>query len=428
MAKEQKNIVAMIYLKDGKAVQGFYDDTPLDDVFHLAELYNDNGIDKLIVFDLSDEYEEHEKNVQIIKNINRSLEIKVCAGGNINRIEDIKDFLFAGCLQVILNGSKPNSMELANEASSRFGKDRILVSVENVDFIFKHQENMNDNFHELLVLNTGILDAIDNMTDVPYVVYFEEYDYKAIQNALKRPNIRGIAGRFFNDPKTNIIEIKSRLSADGIKMDNYEASLKWEDLKKNSDGMVPVIVQDYRTDEVLMLAYMTQEAFDATIHTGKMTYFSRSRQELWVKGMTSGHVQYVKSLTADCDFDTILAKVSQVGAACHTGNRTCFFNNIIKKEYLEKNPMHVFEDVYNAMLERKEHPKEGSFANYLLDQGLDAILKQVGEQAVETIIAAKNPKSEDIRYEISDMMYNLMVLMAEKEVTWEDITQELVQR
>ncbi len=398
MAKEQKNIVAMIYLKDGKAVQGFYDDTPLDDVFHLAELYNDNGIDKLIVFDLSDEYEEHEKNVQIIKNINRSLEIKVCAGGNINRMEDIKDFLFAGCLQVILNGSKPNSMELANEASSRFGKDRILVSVENVDFIFKHQENMNDNFHELLVLNTGILDAIDNMTDVPYVVYFEEYDYKAIQNALKRPNIRGIAGRFFNDPKTNIIEIKSRLSADGIKMDNYEASLKWEDLKKNSDGMVPVIVQDYRTDEVLMLAYMTREAFDTTIHTGKMTYYSRSRQELWVKGMTSGHVQYMKSLTTDCDFDTILAKVSQVGAACHTGNRTCFFNNIIKKEYLEKNPMHVFEDVYNAMIERKEHPKEGSFANYLLDQGLDAILKQVGEQAVETIIAAKNPKSEDIRY------------------------------
>ncbi len=428
MAKEQKNIVAMIYLKDGKAVQGFYDDTPLDDVFHLAELYNDNGIDKLIVFDLSDEYEEHEKNVQIIKNINRSLEIKVCAGGNINRMEDIKDFLFAGCLQVILNGSKPNSMELANEASSRFGKDRILVSVENVDFIFKHQENMNDNFHELLVLNTGILDAIDNMTDVPYVVYFEEYDYKAIQNALKRPNIRGIAGRFFNDPKTNIIEIKSRLSADGIKMDNYEASLKWEDLKKNSDGMVPVIVQDYRTDEVLMLAYMTREAFDTTIHTGKMTYYSRSRQELWVKGMTSGHVQYMKSLTTDCDFDTILAKVSQVGAACHTGNRTCFFNNIIKKEYLEKNPMHVFEDVYNAMIERKEHPKEGSFANYLLDQGLDAILKQVGEQAVETIIAAKNPKSEDIRYEISDMMYDLMVLMAEKEVTWEDITQELVQR
>ncbi len=108
-------------------------------------------------------------------------------------------------------------------------------------------------------------------------------------------------------------------------MYNFAPDLSWEDLKLNSDGMVPVIVQDYRTDEVLMLAYMNKEAFDTTINLGKMTYWSRSRDELWTKGLTSGHFQYVKSLTADCDFDTILAKVSQVGAACHTGNRTCFF-------------------------------------------------------------------------------------------------------
>lgn len=107
-------------------------------------------------------------------------------------------------------------------------------------------------------------------------------------------------------------------------MYNFAPDLSWEDLKLNSDGMVPVIVQDYRTDEVLMLAYMNKEAFDTTINLGKMTYWSRSRDELWTKGLTSGHFQYVKSLTADCDFDTILAKVSQVGAACHTGNRTCF--------------------------------------------------------------------------------------------------------
>ena len=109
----------------------------------------------------------------------------------------------------------------------------------------------------------------------------------------------------------NIMELKSRLSADGIKMDHFEPALGWKDLKKNSDGMVSLVVQDYRTDEVLMVAYMNEEAFDATLHTGRMTYYSRSRQTLWTKGMTSGHVQYVKSLTADCDFDTILAKVSQ---------------------------------------------------------------------------------------------------------------------
>lgn len=425
---EQKNIVATIYLKNGQAVKGINNFEPLDDVIQLARLYNDSGIDKIIVFDLSDEDEEHEKNIHVIKNINRNVEIKVCAGGNINRLEDIKKFIYAGCLQVIVNGAKPGSMELAEEASKRFGKDRILVSVENVDFVFKHQSEMNQHFHELLVLNTAVLDAIENITDVPYVVYFNSCDYDQIIETLKRENVRGIAGPFINDPVTDVMEIKSQLSAAGIKMDNFEPALKWDDLKKNSEGMVPVVVQDYRTDEVLMLAYMNQEAFKTTINIGKMTYYSRSRKELWTKGMTSGHIQYVKSLTADCDFDTILAKVSQVGAACHTGNTTCFFNEIVKKEYVEKNPLKVLEDVYSIILDRKEHPKEGSYTNYLFDKGIDKILKKVGEEATEIVIAAKNPDPEEIKYEISDFLYHMMVLMAEKGVTWEEITQELSQR
>ena len=211
---------------------------------------------------------------------------------------------------------------------------------------------MQEHFHELLVLNTSVLTAIENITDVPYVVYFEECDYEKIIETLKRENVRGIAGSFINDPETDIMEMKAQLSAGGIKMDNFEPALKWADLKKNSDGMVPVIVQDYRTDEVLMLAYMNEEAFETTINIGKMTYYSRSRQELWIKGMTSGHIQYVKSLTADCDYDTILAKVSQIGAACHTGNVSCFFNEIVKKEYMEKNPLKVLEDVYAIILDR----------------------------------------------------------------------------
>lgn len=110
-----------------------------------------------------------------------------------------------------------------------------------------------------------------------------------------------------------------------------EKSLTWADFKLNSDGMVPVIVQDYETGEVLMLAYMNEEAYNTTVKTGKMTYWSRSRNELWTKGLTSGHLQYVKSLTLDCDNDTILAKVDQVGAACHTGNRTCFFKPLYQR-------------------------------------------------------------------------------------------------
>ena len=425
---EHKNIVATIYLKDGKAIKARDNYEEYPDVIELAKLYNDSGIDKIMIFDLSTTDEEHERNIQVILNINRNIEIKVCAGGNINRMEDIKKFIYAGCLQVIVNGSKPESMALAAEASKRFGKDRILVSVTNVDFIFKHQDEMADTFHEVLILNKAVLDAVEGMTDVPHVVYLNDADYDEILSILSRKNVRGIAGSLINNPKTDIMEMKSQLSASGIKMDNFEPALKWSDLKKNSDGMVPVIVQDYRTDEVLMLAYMNKEAFDTTINLGKMTYWSRSRDELWTKGLTSGHFQYVKSLTADCDFDTILAKVSQVGAACHTGNRTCFFNSIVQKEYVEKNPLKVLESVYDIIKERKAHPQDGSYTNYLFGKGTDKILQKLGEECTEIVIAAKNPEPENIKYEISDFLYHCMVLMVEKGITWEEIANELAQR
>ena len=224
------------------------------------------------------------------------------------------------------------------------------------------------------------------------------------------------------------MEFKEKCKAKGIPVKVYESKIPWSEFKLNSDGMVPVIVQDYKTDEVLMLAYMNEEAYNVTLKTGKMTYWSRSRNELWMKGLTSGHFQYVKSLTIDCDKDTILAKVDQIGAACHTGNRSCFFNELMKKEYDDTNPLRVFQDVYDVILDRKVHPKEGSYTNYLFDKGIDKILKKVGEECTEIVIAAKNPDKEEIKYEISDFLYHVMVLMAEKDVTWEEITRELARR
>ena len=425
---EYKNICAAIYLKDGRVVKSPADFTPEGDVFERAKVYNDCGIDKIFVFDLSEDDEEHELNLQTIKNLNHNLEIKVCAGGNINRFEDIKKIFYAGCLQVMLNGSKPESIELAKEASKRFGKDRILVSVKNVDFIFKHKDAMEENFHEMLVINKNILDAVENITTIPSVVVMDHFGMEEILDVLRRDLVRGVTGTFITDLETDIMLLKSELSSQGIRMVNFTSALSWSDLKLNSDGMVPVIVQDYRTDEVLMLAYMNEEAFLCTVNSGKMTYFSRSRQEIWMKGETSGHIQYVKSLTADCDFDTILAKVSQIGPACHTGKPSCFFHPIVKKEYMEKNPQKVLEDVFQIILDRKAHPKEGSYTNYLFQKGIDKILKKVGEENAEIIIAAKNPNPEEIKYEISDYLYHLMVLMAECGISWEDITQELSQR
>ena len=177
-----------------------------------------------------------------------------------------------------------------------------------------------------------------------------------------------------------------------------------------------------------MLAYMNEEAFETTLRSGKMTYWSRSRNELWTKGMTSGHFQFVKSLTLDCDNDTLLAKVSQIGAACHTGHRSCFFQKLVEKEYDDTNPLHVFQNVYDVIQDRKVHPKEGSYTNYLFEKGIDKILKKVGEECTEIVIAAKNPDPEEIKYEISDFLYHVMVLMVEKGVTWEEITRELARR
>ena len=277
-------------------------------------------------------------------------------------------------------------------------------------------------------MDLDIIDALENLTSIPYVVYLPDDNLDKIVNILNRPTVRGIAGEFINDTATDIMKLKSVLSNMGIKMDSFSPDLQWSDLKLNSDGMVPVIVQDYKTDEVLMLAYMNEEAFNTTINIGKMTYYSRSRNELWTKGLTSGHVQFVKSLTTDCDFDTILAKVSQVGAACHTGNRTCFFNNIVKKKYVEKNPLKVLETVYDIIAERKLNPKEESYTNSLFEKGLDEILKKLGEECTEIIFAAKNPDAENIKFEISDFMYHVMLLMTEKNITWNDIASELAQR
>ena len=206
------------------------------------------------------------------------------------------------------------------------------------------------------------------------------------------------------------------------------ASMDWPEFRPDAAGLMPCIVQEESTGEVLMLAYMNEEAFRLTLKTGRMTYWSRSRQEIWVKGLTSGHFQFVRSLSVDCDSDTLLAKVRQLGAACHTGNHSCFYRDIYAVGHKEADPQQVMKDVYAVIADRKANPKEGSYTNYLFDKGIDKILKKVGEEASETIIAAKNPDSTESIYEISDLLYHLMVLMCEKGLTWQDIGEELANR
>ncbi|MFQ9177234.1 MAG: bifunctional phosphoribosyl-AMP cyclohydrolase/phosphoribosyl-ATP diphosphatase HisIE [Christensenellaceae bacterium] len=197
-----------------------------------------------------------------------------------------------------------------------------------------------------------------------------------------------------------------------------------DNLKFNDKGLIPCIAQDARTRKVLMLAYMNKESLALTEETGYMHYYSRSREQLWKKGETSGHVQQVVSLAYDCDGDTILAQVIQTGAACHTGEYSCFFNELLG-EQPESEGAEIIDELYDVVDDRKRNPKEGSYTNYLYDKGLDKILKKVGEEATEVVIAAKNEDKEEVVYEMGDLLYHLIVLMREKEISPSELFAEL---
>ncbi len=426
---EHKWMIPCLYLQSGRAVTGFGQRNLFGsgNVEELARFYSDNGADELLVFDFSSGDDEHEKAIAHIKEICAASEIPVMAAGNIKRMEDVKKLIYAGCAKVVLNFSKKSNVELLEEMSKRFGKEKMVVCVSSVEEFTDHVELIEKYAGGILALDM-IQDGIFCVSSMKVILHTEERNRDTLKALLKNPGIAGLSGAFVSASDTDLFQFKQECREAGISVNLFESSIPWPEFKLNSDGLIPVVVQDYKTDEVLMVAYMNEEAFRTTLRTGKMTYWSRSRRELWVKGLTSGHYQYVKSMTLDCDNDTILAKVAQIGAACHTGNKTCFFKPLMKKEYDDTNPLRVFQEVYDVILDRKAHPKEGSYTNYLFDKGIDKILKKVGEECTEIVIAAKNPDKEEIKYEISDFLYHVMVLMAEKGVTWEDITSELARR
>jgi len=199
------------------------------------------------------------------------------------------------------------------------------------------------------------------------------------------------------------------------------------DVKFDEKGLVPVVTQDIKTNAVLMVAYMNREALEKTLETGDMVYYSRSREKLWRKGETSGHYQTLRELKIDCDGDTLLALVSQEGPACHTGRYSCFFESLYGEGDFTGG-YGIIDELFGVISDRKQNPKEGSYTNYLFDKGIDKILKKVGEESAEVIIAAKNNAPDEIRYESADLIYHLLVMFCDRGLTPGEVFAALEQR
>ncbi|MET3683932.1 phosphoribosyl-ATP pyrophosphohydrolase/phosphoribosyl-AMP cyclohydrolase [Alkalibacillus flavidus] len=195
----------------------------------------------------------------------------------------------------------------------------------------------------------------------------------------------------------------------------------------DEQGLVPAIVQDVTSGEVLMLAYMNETSLNKTIETKRTWFYSRSRDELWQKGATSGHEQHVKQLYYDCDQDALLVKVEQIGPACHTGANSCFYREVDlgEKPHYDRQ---IIQEVFESIQDRRDNPKSGSYTNYLFDEGVDKVLKKISEESGEVIIGAKNKDNENLSMEIADLIYHTLVLMAMRGLTIEDVKAVLTER
>jgi len=214
--------------------------------------------------------------------------------------------------------------------------------------------------------------------------------------------------------------------------------VKLDNIKFDKNGLVPAIAQDYENGEVLMLAYMNKEALEKTIETGKAHYYSRSRSKQWLKGETSGHFQIIKKIMYDCDADTILIKVDQKVGACHTGHRSCFYRTIDGEEdgkkvfepnaVYEETSSQIIDKVFGVIEKRMKNPKDGSYVCSLIKKGEEHVLRKVGEEALEVILASKDGKKERIIEEAADLVFHLLILLGTSGVKPKDVYSELYKR
>lgn len=277
-----KRYIPCIYLYHAHAVRSLNDTSVVDtDPVRLASYFNEHNADELIVFDMSSGDEEHEEALNLIEEICDTVAVPVIGGGHVHRMEDVKKLLYAGCRRAVLDFENPENVEIIQEVSLKFGKEKLLVSFKNPEILTEEQKELIENYAaELLLMNTHVIRETQALFSLPVIVQVNQIALNKLFEIFSYENVSGVTGNIMNDNADEIQTLKKLCQENGIPVAVLEAKYEWEDLKKNSDGLVPVVVQEDKTGEVLMVAYMNEEAYNQTLRSGKMTYFSRSRQQL----------------------------------------------------------------------------------------------------------------------------------------------------
>ena len=255
-----KKFVPCIYLYHEHAVKGLTDTTIVDtDPVRLAKYYSENNADELIVFDMSQDDSEHESALDIMKEICAVSEVDVIGAGNIKRMEDVKKILYTGCKKAILDYEKESNIAITEEVSLKFGKDKILASFDDASVLERNKELIENYISGLVLMNPHQIRETQAVIDLPFFVQINQIALNKLMEIFAYANVCGVTGNTINDNAKEILTLKELCKDNDIPVESFKAAFKWSDFKLNSDGMVPVVVQDYKTSEVLMVAYMNEE-------------------------------------------------------------------------------------------------------------------------------------------------------------------------
>ena len=469
-----KRIIACLDVRNGRVVKGtkFTDIKDVDSPEKLAKFYSDNSVDELVFYDITASNEERKTSLEFVERVARVINIPFSAGGGVSTIEDFKYILRKGADKVSVNSAAVKNPQLIREASMAFGSQCVVLSMDvkkndegswsvyvkggrekteldAIDWAVTAAElgageivvNSIDEDGMKNGYDLELLSRITSVVNIPVIASGGAGKKEHFLDALQKTGVDGVlAASVFHFGEIKVPELKQYLKENGaeIRMPDAAPQKKESPSAENADismisfgkdGLVPCICQDAKTGAVLMLAYMNEQSLRLTLEKKRAVYYSRSRSELWEKGATSGNTQKVRAIYYDCDADALLIKVDQTGNACHTGEYSCFFNAVFDDLGVSADSgSSVFGELYATVIGRKNDPSEGSYTNYLFDKGLDKILKKVGEEAAETIIAAKNQDRQELIGETGDLIYHLTVMLAEKGISMDEIEQELKNR